>query len=1007
MPRAPVAALLILVFAGAMPLAAQHYADLTGRILDITDSGIPSASVTAVNEDTGFRRVVSSELSGGYAIGSLEPGTYKVTVRKEGFRTAIRFGVTLSAGGATRADFVLPVGSIEESITVTGTAPLIAQEQDAAAGSRFERQTMERLPLNGRGLLTLLELVPGTNVIPATRGEAGQFTASGQRPNTNYFTVDGVSANTGVSAGGLPAQSTGGALPGLSAFGSLDSLASTESIDEFRVQTSTSTAEFGRLPGAAVTLSTRSGTNDLHGSVVFRFRNEKLAANDWFGNRAGYGRAPLRMEDVASTLGGPLRRNRAFFFLAFEHLALRQPYVWVQPVPSAAGRDSVADWALPAVSLFPAPNAGNLNGDVGQWVGRSTRPADLDSGSARFDQAVTSRITLFGRYSDSPSSNEFGSVVVNHLNLRLRSLTLGANARPTSRSVIDFRANVSQATAHSSWADVNQAGQRDCSLVSLAPTFLGMPVSCDYMVRFSIGGIGQLVSGREGDRRQRQVQLLESTSLARGSHTLKFGADYRRILAVRRDETGTLGIIADTMTNLGNRQSVWVAKSEAIRRSIEVKELSLWAQDTWQPVQRLTISAGLRWEYSPAPLPSEPAWFLDETTGRIVSLRRILWPDAYRNLAPRLGLALRLTHDGRTVLRAGGGLYYDSSLSVATDTINSGPLGISEFGGTTGGFFPTLLAFGFAPYVRLPRVAQWNATLERAFTERDVASIGYLGSRGRGLIRREVGGEGNDYTTWVALTTNHGWSNYDALQVEYRRILARGLEARASYAWSHSIDNDSSDAFLVWAGPGPSDRGSSDFDLRHSFSASFTWQVPSRDGAHGWQRLARGWAVDGIVRARSGFPISVLAAEQFMGITLMNAFRPNLLPGQPVWIQDAGVPGGRRLNPAAFATLEYEQQGNLGRNVLTGFGMSQVDLSLRREFKLREARTLELRLEGFNAFNSPNFADPVRYLNSPVFGESTSMLNMMLGTGTPGSGLAPSLQIGGPRTLQAALRLRF
>src|SRR5436305_1959619 len=282
---------LALLLLGAFSVAAQRYVDVYGRILDTSEAGIGQAAVTVVNEDTGFRRVTESDPGGMYAVGSLQPGAYKITVRREGFRTLMRFGVKLSAVGATRADFVLPVGSIEETITVYGTAPLVSHD-DASTGSRVDRAEIERLPLNGRGLLTLLEFAPGTNVIPATRGDAGQFTATGQRPNTNYFTVDGVSANTGVTAGGLPAQSTGGSLPALSAFGSMDSLISLEAVQEMRVTTSTSVAEFGRLPGASVGLSSRSGSNDFHGAAAYRVRNELFNANDWFGNQAGYGRLP-------------------------------------------------------------------------------------------------------------------------------------------------------------------------------------------------------------------------------------------------------------------------------------------------------------------------------------------------------------------------------------------------------------------------------------------------------------------------------------------------------------------------------------------------------------------------------------------------------------------------------------------------------------------------------------------------------------------------------------------
>ena len=234
---------------------------------------IGQAAVTVVNEDTGFRRVTESDPGGRYTVASLQPGSYKITVRREGFRTLMRFGVKLTAASATRADFILPVGSIEETITVVGTAPLVSHD-DGATGTHLERGEFERLPLNGRGLLTLLEMSPGTNVIPATRGDAGQFTASGQRANANYFTVDGVSANTGVTAGGLPAQTTGGTLPALSAFGSMDSLISLEAVQEMNVTTSSSVAELGRLPGATVALTSRSGSNDLHGAATYRIRNE-------------------------------------------------------------------------------------------------------------------------------------------------------------------------------------------------------------------------------------------------------------------------------------------------------------------------------------------------------------------------------------------------------------------------------------------------------------------------------------------------------------------------------------------------------------------------------------------------------------------------------------------------------------------------------------------------------------------------------------------------------------
>jgi hypothetical protein len=301
------------------------------------------------------------------------------------------------------------------------------------------------------------------------------------------------------------------------------------------------------------------------------------------------------------------------------------------------------------------------------------------------------------------------------------------------------------------------------------------------------------------------------------------------------------------------------------------------------------------------------------------------------------------------------------------------------------------------PNLQLPQVAQWNMALERALTQHDVVSLGYVGSAGWNLLRREAGGAGSSPNSLVALTTNFGHSGYHALELHYRRQLTPGLEASAAYTWSHSIDNDSSDAFLVWAAPGPSDRGASDFDLRQSLNVTTTYSP----------RFLKGWAIDGIFRARTGFPVTILQAEEYQGIALMNAFRPNLVFGQPLWLADPGSPGGRRLNPAAFASTAVAKQGTLGRNAFNGFGASQIDLAVRREFRFSDRLRLTLRIEAFNALNQASFADPIRYLNSPVFGQATSMLNLMLGTGSPGSGLAPILQTGGPRSLQAAVKFQF
>ena len=1008
MSAGPSVSALFAFFLILIPAAAQPSAFLHGRVLDPSQAPVPSAAITVVNEENGFRRNSETAVDGFYGIPSLEPGTYKVTVRREGFRTMIRFNVKVTNQEPTRADFDLVIGSVQETITVEGTAALLGQE-DSSIGVRVFREEIQRLPLNGRGILGLLELSPGTNVTPATRGEAGQFTANGQRPNANYFTVDGASANTGVTGGGLPAQATGGVLPAMSAFGSLDSLLPVEAVDEFRVETSNAVSELSRLPGANVSLTSRSGSNEFHGSTVYRFRNELVSANDWFANASAIPRGPLRLQDIAPSLGGPIRRNHTFFFLSYQHMLLRGSYISRQPVPSDDTRAAAPSWIQPGLNLFPEPNGASLGSGLAAWNGSNTRPSQLDSGMVRVDHALTSHITLFGRYNDSPSSNEFGSTEINRLDLRFRSLTVGANLRPTSRWTFDLRANESQAEAQSSWTRAGQDTSSGCNLGEMTSYLFPAALSCNQLVRFSIGGVGQAVVGNEGTRRQRQFQTVESAAWQKGGHTLHFGVDYRRMVPIRRDATGSLSAIADDITSLTDKRNLWLGSSPAVSSQTEVNELSLWAQDSWQLSSRVTITPGLRWELNPSPRATPSTYFLDTVNGTVLSgFTRPLWPVVYRNFAPRLGAAWRIRKNGTTVLRVGGGLFYDSSLSIATDLINSGPFSITQFTNGKYGIISALLSYAFSPSLRLPRLTQWNATLDQALSAHDVLSVGYVGSFGDGLIRREVGGPGSTVTSLFAVTTNHGSSSYQALQLQYRRRVLQGLQALVSYSWSHSLDDASSDSFLVWAGAGAGvarDHASSDFDLRHSLTTAVTYEFPEHP--RGVAHWLHGWAIDGLLRARSGFPLSVLENEQYQGIALANGFRPDRLLNQPIWIDDPAAPAGRRLNASAFLAAPAGVQGTLGRNSLFGFGMSQFDLALRREFRWKESRSIQLRVEAFNALNQANFADPVKYLSSSVFGQSTSMLNLMLGTGSPGSGLAPTLQTGGARSVQATIRFRF
>lgn len=991
------AAVFLICFARCA--AAQETARLSGFVWDSSDALVPDASIVAVSDETGFRRATNSTSGGSYQLSYLNPGHYKVTVRKDGFRTLVEFGLNLNAAQWARVDFHLQVGNMEEVITVTD-GPVLFNTIDAAVSTLVGRNWIEHLPLDGRGLLTLMELAPGSIVTPATEGEAGQFTINGQRPNTSYFTVDGVSANTGASGGGLPAQMPGGSLPNMTAFGSYHDLASIESLDEFRLQTSTVTPEYGYSAGGQVQLSSRSGSNEFHGLLFDAVRNEALDANDWFRNSLGQPRLPLRFQDFGGTFAGPVRRNRTFFFMSYEGLRLRQPYTWQSTVPSLEARSAAPALLEPILDAFPVPNGRDLGGGVAAWTGNSSRPSSFDGGSVRIDHATSSRLLLFGRYFETPSSTQFGYSQINSVQIHSNSLTIGLNAVLSPSATNELRLNHTSTKGDSVWQG---PGGEAVGCYANALLF-GGNAPCTSFYRFLINGVGELDAGTNATDRQEQWNLVDSMQVRRGTHQFRFGVDYRQLALNRAGPQTSVTIAATDVQSLID--SMFTADaSEATQQKSSITEFSVFTGDSWQITSRLSLTYGLRWEFEPAP--NAPAPPMEYSAAPILSPASIpIWRTRYLDIAPYGGIAYGVTPDGKTVLRTGFGLYYEPDFGAATDGINGAPYNTWQFNNGPYGSNPlsppTLITYAFSKRLRLPSTWQWNVTLERALGANDLVSIAYVGSVGRNLLRREVGSNSGTYLE-IATATSDGASDYDSLQLQYRRRLARGLQVLASYTWSHSLDNGSADSALFWVPAGTSaasDWASSDFDVRHAATAAFSFSPL----LHG--RVLGGWSIDGIFQARTGFPVNVLDSETVTGLSFANALRPDVVPNTRIWITVPGLPAGKAINAAAFVPVD-STQGNLGRNAIRGFGMSELDVALRRTFSLTERSSMELRAEAFNLFNQPAFADPVRFLSSPIFGQSPSMLNLMLGSGTATSGLVPAFEAGGPRAVQLVLRIRF
>ena len=440
----------------AAPLLAQN-AEISGLITDPSGGAVPRARISVENSNTAARRAVYSNAQGEYGVPALLPGPYNITVEANGFQTLHQNGVGLEVGQRARLDFALTVGSSTESITVQGNAPLL-NTSDASVSTVIGNRFVENMPLNGRSFSSLIDLAPGVVLTPSNFYEQGQFSVNGQRPDANYFLVDGASANLGTAEGGLAlGQGGAGQLPATSAFGGTSNLVSLDALEEFRIQTSTFAPEYGRTPGAQISVVTKSGTNTFHGTAFEYFRNDKLDANDWFANRNALARPELRQNDFGGVLGGPILKDKLFFFGSYEGLRVRQPQVANTYVPSLATRQNAPVAVQPLLNAFPLPNGPDLGKGTAAFSASYSDPSTLNSSGIRIDYLLSQKVTIFGRYSDAPSEldqRSGGSLQTTYSNIedlkyRTWTLTLGVNQALTPRLTNEFRFNYSGSRAHS------------------------------------------------------------------------------------------------------------------------------------------------------------------------------------------------------------------------------------------------------------------------------------------------------------------------------------------------------------------------------------------------------------------------------------------------------------------------------------------------------------------------------------------------------------------------------
>jgi len=1031
-------------------------ASLAGRVTDPSKARIVGAKIVVISTQTNVRYEATTNASGEYYFSNLPPDGYLIEVEKPSFKKLIRADVTLHVQDALNIDFEMTVGSASESITVESGAPLVDTESTAVS-TVVDRTFVQDLPLNGRTFQTLIMLTPGVVVTPTAAEDQGQFSVNGQRADSNYFTVDGVSANFGVTGYSPLAQTAGGALPSLSAQGGTNSLVSVDAMQEFRVQTSSFAPEFGRTPGGQVSIVTRSGTNAIHGALFEYFRNDVLDANDWFNgftNNPSIPKAEERQNDFGGVFGGPIMKDRTFAFFSYEGLRLRQPVTQDTVVPDAASRQdqTAAGIAMrPYLNAYPMPppNAPDINPGLAPFDGNYSNPSSLDTYSFRVDHTVDSNLSLFGRYNYSPSSstvrNPYGVLsTTESLSTTVHTVTLGLTESISTRISNELRANYSNDRVGTRFGLDTFGGAVPVADSTLFPSGF---TSGTGLFEFLIAGAGEWATGKSATDEQRQVNVVDNLSWSRGEHALKFGVDYRWLSPYSSPSSYVqFAEFGGVTSNPGGAlsASALFADVAAIRNvALLTRNLSFYGQDAWRVSPRLTLTYGLRWDIN-LPLkgknsqnqPFTVIGLNNPATMTLAPPGTPLYDTTYGNVAPRVGFAYQFGSgpNWTSVLRGGFGIFYDQgygSLGLLSPyfPFNSariiGPSSCPS--GITGICFPlsaqnaTPPPFSTSPpvvtivvpdsHLELPRTYGWNAAVEQSLGMSQSLTLAYVGGIGRDLLRTSVLIGANPNFEIVQATDNSARSDYQALQVKFQRRLSQRLQALASYTFSHSIDNASTDAFNFLNTPtsiaNPNiDRGNSDFDIRHSFTAGVTYGLPTPQGNKFAAAALGGWSVDAFGSARSAPPLNI-TGTLFVGAGTALFPRPDVVPGQPFERFGSQYPGGKVLNDAAFTAPPAGQQGDFGRNVLRGFGAFQGDFAVQRQFRFTERMSLRFRGEFFNIFNHPNFGPPDNNVTDALFGRSTATLANSLGSGGANGGLNPLYQIGGPRSIQLALKLQF
>ena len=981
-----ITASVVFIMAVSVSQAQLPTATILGAVRDASGSVIPGVSLTARNLETGQTRTAATALDGSYRFSALPVGSYEVRAEQAGFRSAARMGLTLSVSQEAVVNFALEVGAIEQTVEVSAEAPLV-NTTSGSLGGLVDSEKLADLPLNGRNYADLILLQTGINY-NVNKGTGGAtlgtpFSSSGAPIYSNNYLLDGASMVTYY----------GGTAAGNSSTLGIDG------IREYKVVTNSFSAEYGMTMGSQTTVVSKSGTNTFHGSLFEFLRNDVLDARNFFDYQTDLtpGRLPaFRRNNFGGSFGGPIVRDKTFFFGVYEGLRQRLGRsLLIRTLPAEAFNgtlvplDQISPLTKPFLSFYPQPNLPN-----GEITYPYSEPMREDYGQMRVDQTLSGAGTLFGRYTVTDGthieSEGFEQFTQSRMS-RNTYITASENHILTPTLLNTFRFSFSRTTRLQDGPGLPEL---------TGPQFSFEPGQTAGRIEIGDVNTWGLSSTQPADVQQNVFTWSDDLFYTRGRHALKFGTLINRYWQFGLRSPLARGRIdfANATTFLRGQVSQYsgTVPGSSVAHEYEYTTLGFYVQDDLRVRPNFTLNLGLRYEFHTT---------FQDATNTTATLRDLKHGDkttvgppfanpSLRNFSPRFGFAWDVRGDGQTAVRGGFGLLYDiANYGYQIRTLCAPPFcgtfNVNNPGPVTLPLvYPTVLRENGINLTQLdynlgqPHMLQYNLTVERQLPGNLAFTLAYGGSRGINIYRQseananvpQILPDGRKFWPSNARRVNPNWGSitfyetggdswYNSLQFGFQKRMSRGLQFQSSYTWSKSIntqpgrgsgDSNNSAQNMMDPDDNQVERGLSPFDITHNWKFNSIYRLPQlADAGSVMGKLLNGWGFSGILSLQTGYPFSALVQRNLSrtgvaGGGNSRVDRPDLVAGRSfsditsgTTAGCAGVAAGQKLgtpdlwyDPCAFTLQQPGFLGNAGRNILHGPGMANLDFSLTKDTAL-------------------------------------------------------------------------